>query len=107
MPMIMDLLFFSEDEGERDAPPAKKPRTGSAKSVNTEPEKLKEKASGAPEPAVAVSNALTRMLHKINDVEALTAAITPSSSAAAAASAKEHARTSEFSFNLSSICFRC
>ena len=106
MPMIMDLLFFSEDEGERDAPPAKKPRTGSAKSVNTGPEKLKEKTSDAPEPAGAVSNALTRMLKKSKDVEASTA-IAPSSSAAAAASAKEHVSTSEFAFNSPSICFRC
>ena len=106
MPMIMNLLFFSEDEGERDAPPAKKPRTGSTKSVNTGPEKPKEKTSDAPEPACAVSNALTRMLKKSKVVEASTAAITPSSSAVAA-SAKEHVSTSEFAFNSPSICFRC
>ena len=95
MPMIMDLLFFSEDEGERDAPPTKKPRTGSAKSVNTEPEKLKEKASCAPESAGAAPNALTRMLQK-SKAGASATAITPSSSAAAAAPAKEHVSVYEF-----------
>ena len=49
MPMIMNLLHFRDDEGERDAPPAKKPKTGSAKSVSSGPEALKEKTSGAPE----------------------------------------------------------
>ena len=43
MPMIMNLLLFRDDEGELDAPPAKKPKTGSAKSVNSGPEALKEK----------------------------------------------------------------
>ena len=106
MPMIMNLLCFSDDEGEHDAPPAKKPKTGSAKSVNSGPEALKEKKSSAPKPAPAASNALTRMLKKSKVVEASTAAITPSS-AAAAASAKEHVSTSDFSFNSPSICFGC
>ena len=97
MPMIMNLLCFRDDEGERDAPPTKKPKTGFAKSVNSGPEELKEKTSSAPDPAPAASNALTRMLKKSKVVEASTAAITPSS-AAAAASAKEHVSTFEFAF---------
>ena len=64
MPMIMNLLCFRDDEGELDAPPAKKPKTGSAKSVNSGPEALKEKTSNAPGPAVVAPNALTRMLAK-------------------------------------------
>ena len=103
---MISILLFSEDEGALDAPPVKKPRTGSAKSVNSGPETLKEKTSNAPDPAPAASNALTRMLKKSKVVEASTTAITPSS-AAAAASAKEHVSTSEFTFNSSSICFRC
>lgn len=95
MPMIMNLLLFSEDEDAPVAPPAKKPRTGSAKSVNTGPEKPKEKTLNAPEPA---ANALTRMLKRGKDGEAPTAAIAPSSSAAAAALAKEHVSTFCFCF---------
>ena len=102
MSMITNLLCFRDDKGKRDAPPAKKPKTGSAKSVNSGPETLKEKTSNAPEPEVAASNALTRMLAKSKIAEASTAAITPSS-AAAAASAKEHVSTSEFAFNSPSI----
>ena len=104
MPMIMNLLCFSDDEGEHEAPPAKKPKTGSAKSVNSGPEVLKEKASSAPGSAVAASNALTRMLAKNKNAEASAAAITPSS-AAAAASAEEHVSTSKFAFDSPSICF--
>ena len=104
MPMIMNLLCFRDDEGERDAPPAKKPKTGSAKSVNFGPEVLKEKASSAPGSAIAASNALTRMLVKNKNAEASAAAITPPSAAAAAASAEEHVSAS-ICFNLPSICF--
>ena len=104
--MIMNLLCFRDDEGERDAPPAKKPKTGSAKSVNSGPEALKEKTSSAPEPATAASNALTRMLAKNKNAETSVAAIMPSS-AAAAAPAKEHVSSSEFAFIFPSGCFKC
>ena len=106
MPMIMNLLCFSDDKGKRDAPPAKKPKTGSAKSVNSGPKTLKGKSSNAPGPAVVAPNALTRMLAKNKNAEASTAAITPSS-AAAAASAEEHVSTSKFAFNSPSIYFGC
>ena len=88
MPMIMSLLHFRDDEGELDAPPAKKPKTGSTKSVSSGPEALKEKTSGAPAPAAAASNALTKMLAKGKKAETSAAVVAPS--AAAAAPAKEH-----------------
>ena len=103
--MMMDLLCFSDDEGELNAPPAKKPKTGSAKSVNSGPEALKEKALGAPEPVVAALNSLTRMLAKNKNAETLAAAIAPSS-AAAAAPAKEHVSSSELAFISSPIRFK-
>ena len=106
MPMIMSLLLFMDDEGELAAPPTKKPKTGSAKSVNSGPEASKEKSSGAPEPATAPSNALTRMLAKNKNAETL-AAVTAPSSAAAAAPAKEHVSSSEFAFVFSSVRFKC
>ena len=93
MPIIMNLLCFRKDEGELDAPPAKKPRTGSTKSVSSELETLKEKTLSTPEPAVAASNAFTRMLAKSRIAETSVAAITPSS-AATVASAEEHVSTS-------------
>ena len=105
MPMIMNLLCFRDDEGEHDAPLAKKPKTGSAKSVNSGPEALKEKTLSAPEPAAAASNALTRMLAKSRIAETSVAAITPS--AAAAAPAKEHVSSSQFAFIFSLVCFKC
>ena len=106
MPMTMTLLLFRDDEGELAAPPAKKLKTGSAKSVNSGPEASKEKSSGAPEPAAAASNALTRMLAKNKNAETLVAVTAPSS-AAAAAPAKEHVSSSEFLFYFSSACFKC
>ena len=107
MPIIMNPLCFRDDEGELNAPPAKKPKTGSAKSVNSGPDTLKEKTSTAPEPAAAASNALTRMLAKNKNAESSAAAITPSSAAAAAAPAKEHVSSSEFAFIFPSVCFKC
>lgn len=89
MPMIMNLPYFSDDEGEISAPPAKKPKTGSVKSVNSGPEAPKEKTSSAPEATGGAPNALTRLLTKGRSAETSAAAITPSS-AAAAAPAKEH-----------------
>ena len=106
MPMIMSLLLFRDDEGELAAPPTKKPKTGSAKSVNFVPEASKEKSSGATDPATAPSNALTRMLAKNKNAEA-SAAIIASSSAAAAAPEKEHVSSSEFAFVFSSDRFKC
>ena len=100
----MDLLCFSDDEGELNAPPAKKAKTGSAKSVNSGPEVLKEKTSSAPDPAAVAPNALTRLLARNKNAEASAAAITPPS-AAAAAPAKEHVSFSEFAFILSLVCF--
>ena len=97
MSMIINLLLFRDDEGELAAPPTKKPKTGSAKSVNSGPEASKEKSSGALEPATAVSNALTRMLAKNKNAET-SAAVAAPSSAAAAAPAKEHVSSSEFAF---------
>ena len=96
MPIIMNPFPFSEDECALVAPPAKKPRTGSVKSVNSGPGKPKEKTSGAPESAGTAPNALTRMLKRGKDAEGSGAAVAPSSSAAVAASAKEHVSTSVF-----------
>ena len=106
MPMIMNLPCFSDDEGELRAPPAKKPKTGSVKSVNSGPETQKEKASSAPDPAAAAPNALTRMLERSKIAETSAAAIRPST-AAAAAPAKEHVSSSDFAFDSVSICFEC
>ena len=103
MPMMMDLLRFSDDEGELNAPPAKKPKTGSAKSVNSGPEVLKEKTSSAPKPTTAAPNALTRMLARNKNAEASAAAITPPS-AAAAAPAEDHV-SALICLNLPSIYF--
>ena len=97
MPIIMNPLCFRDDEGELNAPPAKKPKTGSVKSVNSGPEALKEKTSGAPESAAAAPNALTRMLAKSKNKETSAATVTPSS-AAAAAHAKEQVSSSGFIF---------
>ena len=100
MPIMMGLLCFSDEEGELDAPPTKKPKTGSAKSVNSGPEASKEKTSSAPDPAAAAPNALTRLLARNKNAEASAAAITPPSAAAAAAPAKEHISSSELFFDL-------
>ena len=102
MPMIINLLLFRDDEGELAPPPAKKPKTGSTKSVNSGPEASKEKASGVPEP----SNALTRMLAKNKNVEA-SVAVTAPSPAAAAAPAEEHVSSFKFAFCFSSSIFFC
>ena len=98
MPIIMNPLCFRDDEGELNAPPAKKPKTGSVKSVNSGPGAMKEKASGAHEAAAAPLNALTKMLAKNKRAEASAAVFAPSSSAAAAAPANEHVSSSEFVF---------
>ena len=105
MPMIMNLLHFRDDEGELDAPPAKKPKIGPAKSVSSGPEALKEKTSGAAAPAVATSNALTKLLAKGKKAATSAAVIAPS--AAAAAPAKEHVSSSNFAFVFPSVCFEC
>ena len=88
MPMVMNLLRFRDDEEELEVPPTKKPKAGSTKSVNSGPEASK-KTSGAPEPAAAAPNALTRLMTKSKNAEASAAAAAPSS-AAAAARAEEH-----------------
>ena len=88
MPIEVNLLYFRDDEGEIKAPPAKKPKIGSAKSVSSEPEALKEKTSGAAAPAVATSNALTKLLAKGKKTSTSAAVTAPS--AAAAAPAEEH-----------------
>ena len=89
MPMIMYPLCFSDEEGELNAPPPKKAKTGSAPSVNSGPDAAKEKSSRAPKPTAAAENALTRMLAKNKNAETSAPVIAPSS-AAAAASAVEH-----------------
>ena len=86
MPMTRNLLCFSDEEGDLDAPPAKKPKTGSAKSVNSGPEASKQKSSSAPVPTATAENALTRMLAKNKNVETLAPVIAPSTAAAAAPS---------------------
>ena len=95
-------LYFSDEEGELDAPPPKKAKTGSAPSVNSGPETSK-KASGAPKPAAAADNALTRLLTKNKRAETSAPVIAPSS-AAAAASSEEHVSVL-ICFNLPLICF--
>ena len=99
VPMMTNLLCFSDEEGELDAPLAKKPKTGSAKSVNSRPEASKQKSSSAPVPTAAAENALTRMLTKNKNAETSAAVVTPSS-AAAAASSKEHVSYSAFVFHV-------
>ena len=69
MPMMTNLLCFSDEEDELNAPPAKKPKTGSIKSVNSGPEATKEKSSSAPVPTAHAENALTRMLSRNKNVE--------------------------------------
>ena len=101
--MIMYLLRFSDEEGELNAPPPKKAKTGSAPSVNSGPDAAKEKSSRAPKPAAAAENALTRMLTKNKKAEASAPVIAPSS-AAAAVSAEEHV-SALICFNLPLIYF--
>ena len=105
MPIQTNLLYFRDDEGEIEAPPAKKPKTGSAKSVSSGPEALKEKTSGAAAPAAATSNALTKLLAKGKKEATSAAVIAPS--AAAAAPAKEHVSPSDFAFAFPSVCIEC
>ena len=97
MLMIMYPLRFSDEEGELDAPPPKKAKSGSAPSVNSGPDVAKEK------PPAAAENALTRMLTKKKKAEA-SAPVFASSSAAAAVSAEEHVSASSC-FNLPLFCF--
>ena len=81
----------------------KKQKSGSAKSVNSGPDALKEKASKVPRLAAPAPNALTRLLARNKNVEASAAAVTPPS-AAAAASAKEHVSVLNC-FGLPLLCF--
>ena len=103
MPRMTNPLRFSDDEDDLDAPPAKKPKTGSIPSVNSGPEAAKEKSSRAPTPTVSAQNALTRMLAKNKNAETSAPVIAPSS-AAAAASSEEHVSASSC-FNLPLIFF--
>ena len=103
MPLIMYPLCFSDEEGELDAPPPKKAKSGSAPSVNSGPDVAKEKSLKAPKPPAAAENALTRMLTKNKKAEA-SAPVFASSSAAAAVSAEEHVSASSC-FNLPLFCF--
>ena len=99
----MLLLYLSDEEGELNAPPPKKAKTGSGPSINSGPEAAKDKSSKAPKPPAAAENALTRMLTKNKRTETSAPVIT-SSSAAAAASAEEHVSASNC-FNLPLISF--
>ena len=96
--MITNPLCFSDEEGELEAPPTKKAKTGSAPSVNSGPDAAKEKSSRAPKPAATAENALTRMLKKNKGAEASAAAVTPPPAAA------EHVRVL-MCFGLPLLCF--